>query len=280
MSSSNDLSSWLYYNLRHGLLNKDGNSFLQLNAPVLKLIPSISQMHFKTIPMKPFAWKITGGASADSSLYLGEFNGFKSHGLGFFYMKNDIIYFGQFEDGIASGNGILIDCKSGLTLEGTWNNNVCEGECIETLNGKIWYIGQHSQYKRNGKGTYYHPQNKYCYEGEFKDNFMNGNGILMKSNGDFHIGEFANGLMHGSGLFIKRNSGLVYQAIYSKDHTKPLYFQQVTPVPGQILLKAENGILTVTWCCPFSGRNLSWSMPIQDDTELLSVYLNSTLNID
>ena len=49
------------------------------------------------------------------------------------------------------------------------------------------------------KEQYIYPNKKLKYEGDFKDDRVEGNGKFYWGNGNTYIGEFKNGLKHGKG---------------------------------------------------------------------------------
>jgi hypothetical protein len=77
---------------------------------------------------------------------------------------------------------------------------------------KIVYIGSYKQIKegvkiREGHGKLIHPSNdnsefgQEYYEGEWKEDKMNGMGVYHYSNGDIYEGEFKNDMHHGNGKY-------------------------------------------------------------------------------
>ena len=83
-----------------------------------------------------------------------------------------------------------------------------EGYGILNISDKYYYEGQFKQNNMDGLGqiTYFHSKN--VYTGQFRDNLVHGIGLLnmIKANATY-IGEFYNGQFHGLGQLIDNESG-------------------------------------------------------------------------
>ena len=87
--------------------------------------------------------------------YLGEFKNGKKHGKAIDYPKDgDIIYEGDFIDGLYDGKGKLIDIS----------------------NNRDYYIGEFLHGKKHGKGKQYDKNGKLIFDGEY----LNGEKIEEK----------------------------------------------------------------------------------------------------
>ena len=89
------------------------------------------------------------------------------------------------------GNGILLNKK--FRYKGQFNNGKINGY------GKIIFYG-----KKEGEGE---------YEGYFKDNNIEGKGIMKWNNGNIYQGEMKNGKMNGFGKFIPKR-GIPFQGFF------------------------------------------------------------------
>ncbi|CAD8140402.1 unnamed protein product [Paramecium pentaurelia] len=90
---------------------------------------------------------------ADDTVYFGQINITKRHGMGAMYDKNkNLIYLGQWDNDKYHGLGILV--KNGLTYKGEFVNGVLEGQVIEEGNKSKFY-GYYKNGQKNGPGTLY-----------------------------------------------------------------------------------------------------------------------------
>ena len=103
------------------------------------------------------------------------------------FKYNSFIYFGEFsvEKNIPHGSGILI-YKNGDKYYGMFQNgkkNIAGIYYFKKNGGR--YEGEWKDNKMNGYGKYFYP-NGTIYEGYFKDNIRDGVGILTTSKGDVY----------------------------------------------------------------------------------------------
>ena len=125
----------------------------------------------------------------------GKFNNGVLNGKGVYKYK-DVLYVGNFENGIRQGKGVLF----------TKNFN---------------YQGQFTQGKIDGYGkiVFIEPHMEECeYEGFFKNNKIEGNGLMKWKNGNMYQGEMKDGKMNGRGRFIPKD-GIPSDGIF-KDNVK------------------------------------------------------------
>ena len=126
-------------------------------------------------------------------VFEGKFNNSIMNGKGVYKYK-DILYVGNFENGIRQGKGVL-------------------------LTKNFQYKGQFSQGKIDGYGkiVFIEPSNEVCeYEGFFKNNQIEGNGLMKWRNGNMYQGEMKNGKMNGRGRFIPKD-GIPSDGIFKDD---------------------------------------------------------------
>ena len=120
--------------------------------------------------------------NSNGQVFEGKFNNSVMSGKGVYKYK-DVLYVGDFDNGIRQGKGILY-----------------------TKNFK--YDGQFNQGKIDGYGkiVFLEPNSEECeYEGFFKNNKIEGNGLMKWRNGNMYQGEMKNGKMNGRGRFIPKN---------------------------------------------------------------------------
>ena len=123
-------------------------------------------------------------------VFEGNYKNGKLNGKGVYKYK-DTLYVGDFVNNNRHGNGILLNKK--FRYKGQFNNGKINGY------GKIIFYG-----KKEGEGE---------YEGYFKDNNIEGKGIMKWNNGNIYQGEMKNGKMNGFGKFIPKR-GIPFQGFF------------------------------------------------------------------
>lgn len=93
------------------------------------------------------------------------------HGSGFYYVKGNIVYKGQFEKGQKVGKGELTTEKGKLI--GNFENDVVNGKGEFIWNDGRRYEGEFKDSKFHGEGTIY-MQNGKILKGQFKEGHENG----------------------------------------------------------------------------------------------------------
>ena len=125
--------------------------------------------------------------------YEGKFDNDILRGKGIYKYK-DVLYVGDFDNGVRHGKGVLIT-------------------------EKFQYKGQFSKGKIDGFGKIVFLDEKATeceYEGFFKENKIEGNGIMKWKNGNMYQGEIKNGKMNGRGRFIPKD-GLPIDGVFKDD---------------------------------------------------------------
>ena len=165
-------------------------------------------------------------------IYEGEFKNGKRNGQGKCYFGNKLTYEGEFKEGKRNGKGrSFIGDK--LAFEGEFideeptygkyydkEGNIKEAEngngirrMVDHL-GNLIFIGEYSNYKRNGKGKeYFSGTNLLLYEGEYLDGKKNGKGKEYIYFGGLSLrfeGEFLNGKRNGKGKVYFNNTSVLY----------------------------------------------------------------------
>ncbi|MFO0319385.1 MAG: hypothetical protein ACK5Z5_03160, partial [Neisseriaceae bacterium] len=170
--------------------------------------------------------------------YVGNFELAKPHGHGTLYdFNNNLIYTGEFingvtatevtynyndtsykvhiKNGIAHGEGILIDPNQGITYKGTLKNNYSQ-ESGTLINNKEKFTlnGQFENSKFNGQGQY--SDLSKIYQGEFMKGEFHGHGSLVYKNSMYkrsYKGEFSHGVEDGIGILID-TKGIKYEGTF------------------------------------------------------------------
>ena len=209
-------------NLKYGLLhNLDEDNPSTLNFPDgTKYIGTVENN------------RITGEGTYifnNGDTYEGQvLNGLRN-GFGIFKSKNNIIYEGEWKDGLKHGKGRII--QGNMELEGKWEGGVlCGGARIKWKSGNI-FEGELKENKMNGNGfiIWYNKNEKYI--GQWKNNLQNGFGIHIYYNDFFnnnnvenkyfinrYVGQYKDGKRNGYGKMFY-NNGCIYEG-YWKNNKK------------------------------------------------------------
>ena len=126
-------------------------------------------------------------------------------------MRNGDVFEGKFVNGELNGKGIF---KSK-------DNNIYIGDFVKSMrNGKgelttdkLNYIGDFKDDELNGNGVIDLLNEGDRYEGKFENNEINGKGIYKFKNGDVYEGEMKNGKMDGYGKYTYED-GMIYEGEY------------------------------------------------------------------
>ena len=125
--------------------------------------------------------------------------------------RNKDILEGKFVNGKVNGKGILKNNKGNVYV-GDFVNSQREGYG-ELHTNRIHYIGGFKDDQLYGNGVIEFIKEGHKYEGEFKNNEINGRGIFRWKNGDIYEGEMTNGKMNGHGTY-KYSNGHIYDGDY------------------------------------------------------------------
>ena len=185
-------------------------------------------------------------------IYIGKYDNFQSFGEGIIKINNKIYYKGEFAFDKKEGNGTLY-FDNGNYYIGKFNNDKMEGEgTIYNKDNNILYNGEFVNGKKCGNGTLIN--DKFIYEGQFKDdlchgkgtikfisgsiyegdfvdNIFEGEGRFIYENGNCYIGKFHNNQRHGEGILFSKNNEIIYEGTFVDDE-----------FDGQGTLLLEDGI--------------------------------------
>jgi hypothetical protein len=128
---------------------------------------------------------------------------------------NGTTYEGPIIGGKLHGNGLL--CYDDNThFKGTFINNRIEGVGEIQFSELEGYKGDFLGFKRHGTGSYWHNGLKMKYEGNWKEDYIDGKGILKLINKWTYQGEFMRNKKHGQGEIIYM-SGARYKGQFQND---------------------------------------------------------------
>jgi hypothetical protein len=111
-------------------------------------------------------------------------------------------YFGEVEDDLPHGEGVLASRHKGVTYCGSWVKGKQHGYGIKAL---IW---DEAVYGQDYQGNW-------VYEGDWVDGVFNGQGTLYSGERDWYQGSWRAGLRSGYGVFTQR--GYSSEGIYESD---------------------------------------------------------------
>ena len=124
-------------------------------------------------------------------------------------------------------NGDVLECKYingrviGKSILKNAKGNLYVGDFIESRRhgygeldtNRIHYKGGFLDDRLNGRGIIHFKVEGHDYDGDFKGNEINGNGIFSSTNGDEYVGQMNRGKMNGFGRYTYAN-GQIYEDNY------------------------------------------------------------------
>ena len=171
---------------------------------------------------KLFKWhKCIGTEKISDHKYEGEYRFGKFDGHGTFFWSDGSKYIGKWKKGKKNGFGIYISSNEQYSYEGEWQNDLKNGIGIIKDHDEISsaIFSNDNLVKKEIKidipdGEKIHIySNGYKYDGNFKDGFKHGKGILISGdNNEKYTGEWKYGFKHGEGslALYKSHSHLPY----------------------------------------------------------------------
>ena len=177
------------------------NSFSKNYLDLIKILPIfflISLTSSKVVSEIPDKYKITSSLTACTGNDYKKWN----NCYGEFKFPR-IAYKGEWKDGNFHGKGILREAWGDIYI-GDFKNNLAEGygKQYSYVNGKEsggWFEGEVKNDSLNGKGIYVY-DNGTKEEGNFKDGELNGKGIVVYASGNKKEGNFEKGELNGNGI--------------------------------------------------------------------------------
>ena len=123
----------------------------------------------------------------------------------------------KFINGLANGKGILVHRQKSRYIGDFVNSLRCgKGELITK---KIYYKGDFLNDSMHGFGKIIFLKEGHKYEGQFKNNRIEGWGVLYWKNGDRYEGQVKDGKMHGKGKYYYKD-GKIYEGIFVNGNKK------------------------------------------------------------
>lgn len=153
------------------------------------------------------------------------------------YTFENSIYYGQYQNGLRHGLGILINYKDGFSYEGVFEKDKItgkgamitserdyligmfedgepHGEVILTREDGYYYQGEWKQSEKDGQGQEILPD-KSEYKGQFQNNEREGKGT-MKWDDSVYNGNWVQGRMNGFGT-MQYDDGRKYVGMFERD---------------------------------------------------------------
>jgi hypothetical protein len=120
------------------------------------------------------------------------------NGTGSYRYAGNIVYTGQFVNGVREGRGKIV-LSNGNVYEGQFRQGQMHGEGTMHYPKGDRYVGQWANNKPNGRGTYYWGASKERYEGQFVDGEFAGQGTMFYPDGGTYTGLWKDSRKHGQG---------------------------------------------------------------------------------
>ncbi len=142
----------------------------------------------------------------NGDIYIGQFEGHKSHGQGVLIYKNGTKYMGGWKVGKIDGEGRM-QLPDGTIKAGIWENNKFKKEST---------YGCISGDCDNGYGIYLY-ESGIKYLGVFKNSQPFGQGTAYYPTGEKYVGKFINEQKHGEGTLFQTD-GLIKEGAWQKNN--------------------------------------------------------------
>ena len=133
-------------------------------------------------------------------------------------MPNGCVYEGEFKDDLFSGIKCKLYLPSMIIFEGSFDNGITSNiGCMLYPNGEV-YLGQHSQFERNGLGKQIFLDGGY-YEGGWEQDKMQGPHCKeFNSNyNQIYVGPFESNRKQGNGTMLDLNEQEIYEGEFGGD---------------------------------------------------------------
>ena len=155
--------------------------------------------------------------------YIGQFENGVAKGEGELLINNKVKYKGQFDNNLPNGKGNIFYLEEQIKYNGDIINGIKNGFGILEFKDGTKYEGEFKDDKYNGKGKIIYSDNSE-YEGYFHNNLKEGHGIFKWDDGKIYEGEFKNDKKHGKGIFTFKNN-YIYEGFWINDlsHGKGSY---------------------------------------------------------
>lgn len=164
---------------------------------------------------------------ADGSVYTGNWDNDMLSGWGTMKYADGSVYTGNWDDNVKSGIGSIKHTDGG-NYKGHLKNNEKSGKGrMEYPDGDV-YMGDWAEDEPNGKGKFTFKTSELKeYNGDFKDGYMHGKGIMLMRNGDQYNGDFVDGDMNGKGIMIDSNGRTLHDGYWKDDKPVDLFGRSI-----------------------------------------------------
>lgn len=129
--------------------------------------------------------------SSQLQIFKGTFKEGKLEGFGI-HETEDSKFYGNFTKGIADGLGILQIKKTGYSSQGIFKSGELQGIGKISSGSSESFFGQFEKGKKNGIGILLTKLG--YYQGHFKNDIQEGNGIIINKDGSFYYGVWSEGV--------------------------------------------------------------------------------------
>ena len=136
----------------------------------------------------------------NENIYEGEIKNSSFMGKGKLIFNNGDIYIGDFNDGERTGKGKYI-FSDGTVYEGEILNGEFKGHGIMKWINGVEFEGNFCGLILTGNGKLINNNTGDIYEGNFDNNYFNGNGLYTFGDGSTYEGEFEFGTKNGKGVY-------------------------------------------------------------------------------
>ena len=151
----------------------------------------------------------------DGSEYHGEFKHDKRNGRGSVKKGNDILFDGEWVDGMKEGHGKEI--QSLVIYEGSFKQGKRHGEGVLSLpGGQLIYSGSWANGKKSGQGCEI-LKGGIKYEGSFRNDQYDGAGKQWQDNVLVFDGHFRNGFREGAGTVYNQDGSIASKGMFHEN---------------------------------------------------------------
>ena len=135
------------------------------------------------------------------------------HGTGKL-VTEDMIYEGEFGDGVYAGSGKISKLSGEVIYEGSWAQGKPHGHGRETLHGAT-YTGSFMNSHKQGMGCIVY-QDGSVYRGMWNEDEREGDGFFISAAGDTFSGRWLEDNRHGAGVYTD-TGGVRYEGTWDND---------------------------------------------------------------
>ena len=179
------------------IYNKENKNFIQIYQGDLN---SLGQRHGQ------------GKCTTPYYVLIGQWKNDQFSGWGRESRSNGDVFEGRYENGLLNGKGIFLSDNKNKYI-GDFLNTKRWGKG-ELITDKIHYQGDFYNNKMHGNGKIKFLREGTIYQGNFKNDNIEGFGTFFWRNGDMYQGQVKFGKMHGMGVY-KYKNGKTVKAVFS-----------------------------------------------------------------